>query len=227
MGEESTLNMNITINSSSSFGNEVYVELNRSILNDNEILSSEDEIYIDLHFDVANNLVNPSCGDPVTDWYNDEPNQYGVYSATRFCGDLNFYLDDMDLGIYYLEYTNIGNPMKINLELQPGWHYLTVIAAEYVSDTSHSYFHWDWAYDQVAFYIAEEDISKLPELKILKNKCNYNAVPKNHDELSSSFEWTFIEIQPHTEIPLSINQNQQLYRANEEAYVEVHYNVSK
>jgi hypothetical protein len=103
----------------------------------------------------------------------------------------NVMLDDYDLGMsnFYLDEDN-GNYQEIRLNLEVGWHYLTVVAAEMVSDANHTEFHWEYAKDQVVFYVAEDrgDVPPLIE-DALYNEVELVATEVLSENLGQYYEW--------------------------------------
>jgi hypothetical protein len=103
-------------------------------------------------------------GEPQVYWWYDPPNnqtlypELPMYNETRFGGYLNVMLDDYSLGISNFD-PSVMEPdtwQDITLTLETGWHYLTVVAAEMVSDRDHTTFEWQYAKDQIKFYIGLE-----------------------------------------------------------------------
>jgi hypothetical protein len=216
----------------SELGEEVSVEFNRSIMQDNQVYTAEDEIWFGFTVDVADyRLYDPFLGQPPQEnvWYNDTPDSLGIYSETRIIGAMNVYLDDIDLGLSSIQvFFGYNTTQDIIVTLEEGWHYLTIIAAEYVSDLSHNIFYWKYDKDQIKFYVSEEEISNPPAVKNAKNACNVEAVPKTIDELSNPFEWSIGEIRPYTSIPEGQIGSlvQTLHKSKDDATIEIHFNLT-
>ena len=103
-------------------------------------------------------------GAPQVDWWYETPNDQTLYptlpmyNETRFGGYLNVMLDDYSLGLSNFDPSVLEADtwQDITLTLETGWHYITVIAAEMISDRDHTEFEWVYAKDQVRFYIGYE-----------------------------------------------------------------------
>ncbi len=230
--KEVQIKMNLVHTYITELGEEVNVEFNRSIMQDNQVYTAEDEIWFGFTVDVADyRLYDPFLGQPPQEnvWYTDTPDLLGIYNETRIIGAMNVYLDDIDLGLSSIQmFFGYNTTQDIIITLEEGWHYLTIIAAEYVSDLSHNIFYWKYDKDQIKFYVSELDINKPPEIKQAKNVCNVKAVPKTIEELSNPFEWSIEEIRPYTAIPDGQIGNivQTLHRSKDDASIENYFNLT-
>ena len=226
------MKMNLVHTYITELGDEVSVEFNRSIMQDNQVYTAEDEIWFGFTVDVADyRLYDPFLGQPPQEnvWYADIPDPLGIYNETRIIGAMNVYLDDIDLGLSSIQiYFGYNTTQDIIITLEEGWHYLTIIAAEYVSDLSHNIFYWKYDKDQIKFYVSEEEISNPSTPKQAKNVCNVKAIPKTIEELSNPFEWSIEEIRPYTAIPEgqigSIVQT--LHRSKDDTSIEIYFNLT-
>ena len=160
----------------------IYVEFDRRFVDNNQVFSEDDIISFAFFYDVvclswASRLLTTGDGWQTDAWMNAEMNNattwnytvapdFWEYNTTRFAGTFNLMLDDYDLGLsnFYLDEDN-GNYQDITLDLAVGWHYLSIVAAECVSDGNHTDWSWEYAKDQKVFYVAEDrkDIPPLQE----------------------------------------------------------------
>ena len=174
---------------------EVWVEIDRRMLDNSMVFGANDIIYWSFFYDIA--MVSwayapgfAAYGDgwQPDNWYfcpvNVDPDviaEFGLYNETRFAGYFNVYLDDYDLGISdFAVEDDAGSYQEIILDLDIGWHYLTVVAAELVSDANHTEWHWEHAKDQKAFFVGE-DRSVVPDPVGL----SYNTVELVANEILS------------------------------------------
>ena len=226
------IKMNLVHAYITELGEEVSVEFNRSIMQDNQVYTAEDEIWFGFTADVADYRLYDSTIDQTPQeniWYTDTPDYLGIYNETRIIGAMNVYLDDIDLGLSSIQFWfGYNTTQDIVVTLYEGWHYLTIIAAEYVSDLSHNIFYWKYDKDQIKFYVSEEEINNPPEIKQAKNVCNVKAIPKTIEELSNPFEWSIEEIRPYTSIPEGQIGDivQTLHRSKDDASIEIYFNLT-
>ena len=138
-------------------------------------------------------------GEPQVFWWYDTPNNQTLYptlpmyNETRFGGYLNVMLDDYSLGISNFD-PSVMEPdtyQDIPLTLETGWHYLTVIAAEMVSDRDHTEFEWVYAKDQIQFYIGLEGDEPVAAVGPAEyNTVNFIATAKPSAEMGQAFNYS-------------------------------------
>jgi hypothetical protein len=183
----------------------VYVEFDTRFIGDSQVYSSNDILNFAFFYDVAvvsfiNYLYTTGYGWQANDWYYADENNASqgytgsdLYNVTRFAGMFNLMLDDYDLGMsnFWLDEDN-GNYQEIKLNLDVGWHYLTVVAAEMVSNGNHTEFHWEYAKDQVTFYVAEDrGFVPDPIKKAVYNEVSLVANEVNSENLGQYYNWTY------------------------------------
>ena len=79
-----------------------------------------------------------------------------VDNSTRFTGTLDVILDGYDLGMSNFDVgADGGTYQDIPIQMDIGWHYLTISAAELVSDANHTEWFWNYSYDSKRFYVGE------------------------------------------------------------------------
>ena len=84
--KEFQIKMNLVHTYITELGEEVNVEFNRSIMQDNQIYTAEDEIWFGFTVDVADyRLYDSFLGQPPQEnvWYADTPDPLGIYNETR------------------------------------------------------------------------------------------------------------------------------------------------
>ncbi|MHA1814616.1 MAG: hypothetical protein ACTSX1_01295, partial [Candidatus Heimdallarchaeaceae archaeon] len=212
-------------------GPSLSVEFNRSIMEDDQVYTTDDEVWYGFNIDIAEDTLFTDIVEDsfVNQWYFNEPDVYGVYNITRLQGNFNLYLDNIDLGISNIgSYYGINTTQDIAVTLEEGWHLLTIIAGEVVSDIYHTTFNWEWDKDTVYFYVSEDLIDNPPERKQATNVCDVKSYPTPADELVNHFEWTWNDIRVATELHNNdvSTLSQTLLRSADDAYVEVSYNYS-
>ncbi len=186
---------------------EVYVEFDTRFISDNEVFTTEDVLHFAFFYDVVSiayvaYLYTTGNGQQVDDWYSDVENnpatwnytvepEFFMYNVTRFAGAFNLMLDDYDLGMsnFWLDEDN-GNYQEIRLNLDVGWHYLTVVAAEMVSNGNHTEFHWEYAKDQIVFYVAEDRTDVPPLIEDSYNTVELVATAVDSEDLGQYYSWT-------------------------------------
>lgn len=183
---------------------EVYVEFDTRFIGDNDVFTQDDVLHFAFFYDVAviawaSYLFTTGNGWQTDEWFYCPENNASagytgsdIYNVTRYAGMFNLMLDDYDLGMsnFWLDEDN-GNYQEIRLQLDVGWHYLTIVAAEMVSDANHTEFHWTYAKDQVVFYVAEDrgDVPPLIE-DALYNSVELVATAVNSEDLGQYYNWT-------------------------------------
>ena len=147
----------------------VYLEFDDRYLADNNIVGQNDEIFFGFFYDVAvvywwsGSYITTGGGDQPTAWASCPQNNWtegyqgtDLYNVTRVAGNFEVLLDDFGLGWSAINVQGISNTYQdIQITLDIGWHYLTLIGSELVSDGNHTTFHWEYAKDDMKFYVAE------------------------------------------------------------------------
>ena len=183
---------------------EVYVEFDTRFIGDNDVFTEQDVLHFAFFYDVAviawaSYLFTLGNGWQTDEWFYEPQNNVSagytgsdLYNTTRYAGMFNLMLDDYDLGMsnFWLDEDN-GNYQEIRLNLDVGWHYLTVVAAEMVSDANHTEFHWTYAKDQVVFYVAEDRTDVPPLIEdALYNTVELVATAVDSEDLGQYYSWT-------------------------------------
>jgi len=234
-GEQETKLVPVTLKISPicsyELGPSMFVEFNRTIMDDDQDYTTDDEIWFGFDLDIADDTLFTDSGEGsyVNQWYFNEPNEFGEYNVTRLQGNFNLYLDNTDLGISNIgQYSGINTTQDIAVTLEEGWHLLTIIAGEVVSDIYHTTFSWQWAKDSLYFYVSEDPIDNPPERKQASNVCDVKSYPTDANQLVNHFEWTWTDIRVATELHDSdvSTLSQTLLRSVDDAYVEADYNYS-
>ena len=212
-------------------GPELVAEFNRTIMIDEQTYTQEDEIWFGFIVDVADDTI---FGDEnimtfVDQWYYNTTDPIGRYNVTRFQGRFNVYLDDIDLGLSnFAQWSGYNSTQDISVTLTEGWHLLTIIAGEVVSDEYHNSFDWVWKKDSLYFYVSAEEVDSPPTRKLAQNFCEVKSNPTPSSDFVNHFEWTWTDIRVTTELPENdpSSLGQTLRRSKENAYAELNYNYS-
>ena len=178
---------------------EVYVEFDSRFLDDSNVIGQNDDLYFAFFYDVAveayfGGAVTYGGGAQPDNWFYDPQNLSSVcqYTETRVVGAFNVYLDNIDMGVSNFDIAvDNGNYQEIKLKLDIGWHYLTIVAAELVSDCNRTMFWWEYAKDEKKFYVAEDkkDIPTLAE-DALYNDVSMTTTAVNSEDLGQWYNWT-------------------------------------
>lgn len=190
---------------------ELWVEIDSRYIDDNQVFSEQDEINFGFFYDIAwiswaNAPSLPAYGDGwqtdnwlwcpennVTEGYTGDV----IYNETRFAGIMNVMLDDYDLGVSNFDPADdIGSYQTVAIELDIGWHYLTIVAAELVSDGDHTEWYWTYAKDQKVFYIAENRNDVPPLIEDAYNNVTIVLDPVNSEDLGQFYEWDSFSVFP-------------------------------
>ena len=162
----------------------VWVEFDQRLIDDNDVFSQNDVISFSFYYDVAfetwGGAVAPGGGIQTEEWYYCPENNWtagytGVwlYNETRFAGWIDVILDGYDMGTSNFDVGVDGGTMqKIPIQLDVGYHYLTITAAELVSDGNHTEWMWEYSKDQKRFYVGETRLDVPP----LLDDANYNIL---------------------------------------------------
>ena len=184
---------------------ELYLEFDSRYLADNAIFGSDDVIYFAFFYDIVvcgwdtGYLETTGGGNQVDEWfYADENNVTegyqgsDLYNITRYSGDFAVLLDDYNLGWSKIDMAAFaGTYQDIPLSLDIGWHYLTIVGSELVSDGNHTTWDWEYTKDQKKFYVAEtrHDSSSVIQ-EAWYNYADVVATPTLSEDLPLAFNWT-------------------------------------
>ena len=192
----------------------VWVEFDSRFLDDNMVFGKDDTINFAFFYDVAvlswGGATTYGDGFQGDYWYYDAQNVSAPcqYTETRFGGAFNVMVDQYDIG-----YTNFdiwaddGTYQDIAISLDIGWHYITIVAAELVSDCNHTEWHWEYAKDQKKFFVSEdkEDTPTLLE-DALYNELDLTTVVKNFEDLNAGYPITSLNDNPRPKAEATLNQ---------------------
>jgi len=175
-----------------------WVEFDQRILDDNFIYGENDIISFSFFYDVAIEAwfgaVAPGDGYQTDYWFYNEPNNVtagytgsDMYNETRFSGWMDVILDGYDMGMSNFDVgADGGTYQQIPLQLDIGWHYLTITAAELVSDANHTEWYWDYSSDSKRFYVGETKDAIPPVIvNAFWNDVNVTANAMNSEDLPS------------------------------------------
>ena len=144
-----------------------WVEFDARFLDDNTVFGENDVISFSFSYDVAIEAwfgaVAPGGGLQTDAWFFEDQNNWtagytgtDLYNTTRFTGYLNVILDGYDMGMSNFDIgADYGTYQDIPIQLDIGWHYLTITAAELVSDANHTMWMWEYSSDSKRFYVGE------------------------------------------------------------------------
>ncbi len=207
-----------------------YVEFNRTLIDDNQVFTNKSEtIYFGFSFDIAySSLVygGPYAdGMPVEEWYYSYNETTEKYDVTRVFGVWNVYLDEYSLGLSNFDpgYPVANTKQRIIMDLEPGWHVLTVIGAEMISSEDGETFTWDVVKDQINFYIDEK-----VETEESKKEVSFSATTVDAEDLPSRYyDYDFANARPM----IDINDDDyaaldQVVKGDDPLEVKVVYNAS-
>lgn len=182
---------------------EIYVEFDSRFIENNQVFTEQDIISFSFFYDVCSlgwgGLVTTGNGWQSDDWMWAEPNNHTTwnytvepdfweYNVTRFAGNFNLMLDDYDLGFSNFDpAADAGSYQDIPINLEIGWHYLTIVATELVSDANHTNWHWEYAKDQKVFYVAENREDVPPLIEDAYNNVTLVAEAVNSEDLGQYY----------------------------------------
>ncbi|MHA1401073.1 MAG: hypothetical protein ACTSQE_12060 [Candidatus Heimdallarchaeaceae archaeon] len=188
---------------------ELYIEIDRDVLDDGQIFTTNDTIWLHFFYDVAYTNIfgaaGPANGFQCDEWFYEEPDENGLYNVTRFSGMLNGYLDGYDLGLTNFDPWEGNTSQEVKISLEEGWHTFSVVAAECVSDNTHTSFEWKWVKDQVSFYVTDENITTPPAVEETSKKVVYESIMRNSENMTNGFEWSMWDVRPVAE-PADVTQ---------------------
>ena len=225
---------------------EIYLEFDDRYLADNNIVGQDDVINFGFFYDVclvywwSGNVITTGGGDQPTAWASCPQNNWtagyqgtDLYNVTRIAGNFEVLLDDYGMGWSAINVQGVSTTYQdIQLKLDIGWHYLTIIGSELVSDGNHTTFHWEYAKDDIKFYVAEtrHDAASLQQ-EAWYNWAEPTSVPVNSEDLPDGQNYTVTSwqdlYQPHAYVTSeSFVQVDEGIDANITTAVEVTYNAT-
>jgi hypothetical protein len=192
----------------------VYVEFDSRFVDDNMVFGEDDIINFAFFYDVAvlswGGATTTGDGFQADEWYYDtqDLNSSCQYTVTRFGGIFNVMFDQYDIGMTNFDiWADNGNYQDIPISLGIGWHYMTIVAAELVSDCNHTAFHWEYTKDQKRFYVShdKEDTPTLLE-DALYNDLDLTATGVNSEDLNAAYNITGFSDNPRPRAEATLNQ---------------------
>lgn len=177
-----------------------WVEFDTRFVDDNSVFGQNDDIYFAFYYDVPYGAwfgaVGPGGGMQPDEWFYADQNNVtegytgsDLYNVTRFSGWFDVTLDGYDLGPSNFDISgNADTYQDIILNLDIGWHYLAITAAELVSDANHTEWHWEYASDSKRFYVAEnKDVIPTSVTQAYYNWVDVSDVAVNSEDLVSQY----------------------------------------
>ncbi|MHA1199585.1 MAG: hypothetical protein ACTSQF_09690 [Candidatus Heimdallarchaeaceae archaeon] len=213
-------------------GEQVAVEFNDTLMPDNEIYGPNDTVWFSFTYDVAEFRLDSSQSQDWSQanyWYFAEEDEFGVYNETRFQGILNVYLDGTDFGLSNIH--TFGDTINTTQDLwheylTPGWHLLTVLAAEYVSDPARTTMYWQTAKDEKWFYVSlDTEIAPIAR-ESSEETITVKANPLSSSEWEPAFDWEFLNIWPRARRTVGSPLSQEITEAGQGLQVEADFNVT-
>ncbi len=192
----------------------LYVEFDSRFLDDNMVFGENDDISFAFFYDVAvlswGGATTTGDGFQADYWYYDTQNVSAAcqYTETRFGGIFNVMFDNYDIGMTNFDiWADNGNYQTIAISLDIGWHYITIIAAELVSDCNHTTFHWEYTKDQKKFFVShdKDDTPSLME-DALYNDVDLTVDVVNSEDLNAYYDWTSFLSNPRPKAEATLNQ---------------------
>lgn len=192
----------------------LYVEFDSRFLDDNMVFGEDDIINFAFFYDVAvlswGGATTTGDGFQADYWYYDtqDVNSSCQYTETRFGGIFNVMIDNYDIGMTNFDiWADNGNYQDIAIQLDKGWHYITIVAAELVSDCNHTTWSWEYAKDQKRFYVSEdkEDTPTLLE-DALYNDVDLAVTTVNSEDLNGGYDWVDFSSNPRPKAEATLNQ---------------------
>lgn len=193
---------------------ELYVEFDSRFLDDNMVFGKDDIINFAFFYDVAvlswGGATTTGDGFQADYWYYDtqDPMAACQYTETRFGGIFNVMIDNYDIGMTNFDiWADNGNYQDIAIQLDIGWHYITIVAAELVSDCNHTEFHWEYAKDQKKFFVSndKEDTPTLME-DAWYNDIDVTVEAVDSLDLNAYYNWTGFDSNPRPKAEATLNQ---------------------
>lgn len=192
----------------------VYVEFDSRFVDDNMVFGEDDIINFAFFYDVAvlswGGATTYGDGFQADYWYYDTQNVSAAcqYTETRFGGIFNVMIDNYDIGMTNFDiWSDAGTYQDIAIQLDIGWHYMTIIAAELVSDCNHTVFNWEYTKDQKRFYVShdKEDTPTLLE-DAWYNTIDLTVDVVNFEDLNAGYPIDDLSDNPRPKAEATLNQ---------------------
>jgi len=228
---------------------EVYVEFDSRFLDDNMVFGEDDIIHFAFFYDVAvetwGGATTTGGGVQPEYWFYETPSPYIVpdpenpaqnvtymYTETRFIGTFNVMVDYYDIGMTNFDiWADDGTYQEIAVQLEKGWHTMTIVAAELVSDYNHTTWEWQYVKDQKRFYISDDKEDTAPLIgDALYNEIALTTTAVNSEDLNSYYVWDSFLASPRPKAEATENQYAEVELGNATTTVvtdiAVQYNAS-
>ena len=177
----------------------VFVEIDNTLIDDNEVFLDNATIEFAFDFNISYTAYFGGGDDGVfgggyqpENWFFDEADENGIFTQTRVYGTFNLYMDEYDLGLSnYDPYSGTSDTTQdFPLTLEVGWHLLSIVGVDYVSDETHTTFEWVWVQDAVWFYITDDAaFTTVPERVESKKSAVCTATAVASEDLAGSYIW--------------------------------------
>lgn len=187
----------------------VWVDIDKRLLSDFMVFTEDDIIDFMFYYDVAFvsfiGGANAYGGGSQPDyWFYEPQNPDGTYNETRLTGQITVFLDEYDLGQsnFAISGPQANTYQDIQIRLDIGWHYLTIVLSELVSDDERTEWHWEYAQDQVKFYVAENRDDAIPLISVADNMAIIDVEAVESMDLFGYYNWTdggWADIRPSAE----------------------------
>ncbi len=217
---------------------ELFVGIDNRILKNSQVFGFGDDIPFMFWYDVAytawlgaaSHLDGYACNYWLLQDYGLTPEQLGLDdNVTRFSGTINVFLDDIDLGMSNMDIYDGSTYQDIPIDLEIGWHYLTVMAGEHRANSTDlsgkDDMIWDWVKDEIRFYVGETSKAVLPPDVFSDSTVTINPEMIDSEELMNNFTWTYRDIRPAAE-PKLFKDLQQSVEDGTSATLDVVYNTT-
>lgn len=188
---------------------EVWVDIDKRLLSDFMVFTENDVIDFMFYYDLAfvSFLLGVSAyggGWQPDNWFYEPQNPDLTYNETRLAGAMTTFLDGYDLGNsnFAIEGKPASTYQEISIALDVGWHYLTIVLSELVSNDLHTEWHWEYAQDQVKFYVAENRDDTIPLISVADNMAILDVEAVESMDLFGYYNWTdggWADIRPSAE----------------------------
>lgn len=187
----------------------VWVDIDKRLLSDYMVFTENDVIDFMFYYDLAFvSFVGGASayggGFQPDDWFYEPQNTDLTYNETRLAGTMTTFLDGYDLGNsnFAIESKPASTYQDIPIALDVGWHYLTIVLSELVSDDLRTEWHWEYAQDQVKFYVAENRDDIIPLISVADNMAILDVEAVESMDLFGYYNWTdggWADIRPSAE----------------------------
>ncbi len=187
----------------------VFVDIDKRLLADTMVFTEDDIIdfmfYYDLAFvSFAGGASAYGGGSQPDDWFYEPQNPDLTYNETRLAGAMTVFLDGYDIGNsnFAIEAVPANTYQDISIALDVGWHYLTIVLSELVSNDTRTEWHWEYAQDQVSFYVAENRDDLSTYRNFADNMAEIAVEAVESMDLFGYYNWTdggWADIRPSAE----------------------------